>query len=232
MAQGIQDNTVNIQVDVVLTKKGREYKSIGSPLGIPKKFALSDDGINYNLYDSNLPDKGIKITRTPMFDAWTNENNLMVNKIIALPRDTQIVPSLNINPEAVVINVPVSNRMSRYQSTISIQSDFATPNGYVITILDKTYLLIEPSTTYDIETDLSQKAISLIGDPSVNTSSQTIFQAGTPDVPSVVSFTVFHHGNRGTKSIVGLSSPHVTSIRVESVDTGISKEIQVTLKSI
>lgn len=229
MASGIQDNTINIQVDVVLTKKGREYKSIGSPLGIPTKFALSDDGINYNLYDNNLPDKGIKITRTPMFDSWTNENNLMVNKIISLPRETQIVPNLNVNPESVVITVPISNRMGRYPVNITITSDFATPNGYVITLLDKTYLNISPSVTYETD-DLNQRVITLIGDSSVNTSSQTIYQASTPNVPSTVSFTVFHHGNRGMKSVANLTSDHVTAIRIESVDTGISKEVGVTLK--
>ena len=44
-------NNSQIVVDAVLTRKGREYLATNDPKFKITKFALSDDGVDYSLYD-------------------------------------------------------------------------------------------------------------------------------------------------------------------------------------
>ncbi len=91
------DNTT-ITVDAILTKKGRELLSSGRGLGITQ-FALSDDEIDYGLYDPAHPlgsayyDSAIRAL--PVVEATPDETQLLRYKLVTLPKSTTRIPQVD-----------------------------------------------------------------------------------------------------------------------------------------
>jgi hypothetical protein len=75
---GFLDNS-SITVDAILTTRGREILSQGGNFNVTK-FALSDEEIDYTMYDSTHPDGtnsfGLMIDNTSMLEAVPNRANL------------------------------------------------------------------------------------------------------------------------------------------------------------
>lgn len=95
---GYLDNST-ITVDAILTKKGREYLSSGRGLNITQ-FAVSDDEIDYRLYDAGHP-KGSNfydaaITALPIIEASPDETQVMKYKLVTLPKSTTRIPSVSV----------------------------------------------------------------------------------------------------------------------------------------
>lgn len=86
----MQDNTGTLEVKGALTRLGRQRVAEGN-LNI-SKFAVSSDGVNYNLASENLVDPFIAIKRTPLFDVWKDGSSIQYKLI---PR--QRIP--NYDPE-------------------------------------------------------------------------------------------------------------------------------------
>mgnify|MGYP003138373714 CR=1 FL=1 len=128
---GYLDNS-SVTVDAVLTKLGRQRLAEGA-LNITK-FALSDDEINYAMYDTshNLGTAfyGEAIERMPLLEAFTNDAQALSNKLVTLPKNTQILPVVSLaqssisltNPGQFVVLTPqtlnVSGANSGYTFTI------------------------------------------------------------------------------------------------------------------
>ena len=75
---GFLDNS-SITVDAILTTRGREILSRGGNFDVTK-FALSDEEIDYTMYDSTHPDGtnsfGLMINNTSVLEATPNRSNL------------------------------------------------------------------------------------------------------------------------------------------------------------
>ena len=75
---GFLDNS-SITVDAILTTRGREILSRGGNFDVTK-FALSDEEIDYTMYDSTHPDGtnsfGVMLDNTSMLEAIPNRANL------------------------------------------------------------------------------------------------------------------------------------------------------------
>ena len=75
---GFLDNS-SITVDAILTTRGREILSRGGNFDVTK-FALSDEEIDYTMYDTTHPDGtnsfGVMIDNTSMLEAIPNRANL------------------------------------------------------------------------------------------------------------------------------------------------------------
>lgn len=97
-------NTEEVTVEAVLTSKGREKLANGQSLGITK-FALSDDEVDYSLWESSHPAgsefSGNVISNTPLFEAFTEETQSLRNKLITLPRGTTRLPIVSVSTESV-----------------------------------------------------------------------------------------------------------------------------------
>ena len=85
---GFLDNS-SITVDAILTKRGREILSQGGNFNITK-FALSDEEIDYTLYDVTHPDGtdsyGVAIENMSLLEAAPNRrafNSFLVNQSLA-----------------------------------------------------------------------------------------------------------------------------------------------------
>ena len=92
------DNT-EITVDAILTKKGRQKLASGQSLNITK-FALSDDEIDYTLYEPAHP-KGsayydAAIRAIPITEASPDETQVLRYKLVTLPKGTTQIPVVSL----------------------------------------------------------------------------------------------------------------------------------------
>ena len=118
------DNSGDIILDAVLTDLGRKRLAQGSFNIV--KFALGDEEIDYNLYDSSRPEGtayyDLEILQTPILEAFTSDQSLMKSKLLTLSNNnTQYLPILKIN------------------NTIPGCKPYAPFNGFYILADSKTY---------------------------------------------------------------------------------------------
>lgn len=96
-----------ITVDAILTKKGRELLARADGSFKITKFALSDDEIDYTLYNSNHPSGsayyGEAIEAMPLMEAFPDETQIMKYKLITLPRGTAKMPILGIGQTSITL---------------------------------------------------------------------------------------------------------------------------------
>ena len=94
-------STGNI-IEARLTRQGK--KALASGNFKITQFALSDDGVNYNLYDSTLGDNAdAQILALPVLEANTNDNAALKNLLLTMDEGTQIVTFLTTNPTSISI---------------------------------------------------------------------------------------------------------------------------------
>ena len=96
------DNSGDIILDAVLTDTGRMRLARGDGSFYIAKFALSDDEINYELYNnahsSGSPYFDLSIKQTPVLEAFTNNTSLMKSKLVSVNRtDLLYLPIVTLN---------------------------------------------------------------------------------------------------------------------------------------
>ena len=105
---GYLDNSI-ITVDAILTKKGRELLARGDGSFKITQFALSDDEIDYTLYNPTHPSGsalyGEAIENLPLLEAFPDENNIMIHKLVTLPRGTTKLPIVTANISKVQLSL-------------------------------------------------------------------------------------------------------------------------------
>ena len=98
-------NNTTVTVDAILTKKGRELLAQGSNAFNITKFALADDEVDYKLFDVTHPNGtdsyGAVIENMPLLEAFSDENHVMRYKLVTLPKNTQKMPILTVQPATV-----------------------------------------------------------------------------------------------------------------------------------
>jgi len=104
---GFLDNT-SITVDAILTKKGRELLARGKNEFKISKFALSDDEIDYTLWDVTHPNGtnyyGEVIENMPLLEAIPDENQIMRYKLTTLAKNTTKMPILELPAPSFTFN--------------------------------------------------------------------------------------------------------------------------------
>jgi len=129
-------NNTTITVDAILTKKGRELLAQGTNAFNITKFALSDDEVDYKLWDVTHPNGsdyyGSVIENMPILEALPDENHVMRYRLVTLPKSTSKMPILTLNPASVtfsagggltqppvIINGTTANVVTHLYSTIN-----------------------------------------------------------------------------------------------------------------
>lgn len=104
---GLLDSNQTI-VDAVLTKKGRELLSKGEKSFKITKFALSDEGVDYRMYNPDHPSGssyyGTEITSMPLLEAPVDETLAMKYKLITLPKGTSKIPIVRVTPTVLSLS--------------------------------------------------------------------------------------------------------------------------------
>jgi len=147
---GYLDNEI-IQIEAILTRKGKELLSKNNGTFLISKFALSDDGVDYNLYNENTTDelKGLLIENSPVLEPVADETEVMKNKLITLPIGTTRMPMLSIGQTSIVLNA------SQHHIITPTIVNFSNANdvfGYTATIDDNSVAELIPYSSLTIGT--------------------------------------------------------------------------------
>ena len=137
---GYLDNS-SVTVDAILTRRGRELLSRNDGSFQITQFALGDDEIDYTLYNENHPDGsqffGEAIENLPLVEAFPDENNIMIHKLVTLPRGTTKMPILQLGSTSVNIGLGQQNSVSPQTFNFAGVNNTVETSGYLFTIADR-----------------------------------------------------------------------------------------------
>ena len=201
-------DNAEITVDAILTRKGRELLANGGGLNITK-FALSDDEIDYSLYEPAHP-KGsafydAAIKAIPITEASPDETQSLKYKLVTLPKGTKKIPKVEFGIPSVSVNQnsgqvqlspttsPAGNQQSGYTVILSnksagsiVGSGLAATSGTIPLALGD-----EITTTAAIETGLG---FTFIPNPNITATVKTTITVygnetgGSQTIPVTVTY--------------------------------------------
>ena len=137
---GYLNNQV-VTVDAILTKKGRELLAQGGNAFNITQFSLSDDEVDYSLYNPNHPSGsayyGEAIENMPVLEAFPNELQTMKYKLVTLPRGTAVMPTIVLSDSRIALKTgqveTITPQTQTFEGTAGEQS------GYTATMSNITY---------------------------------------------------------------------------------------------
>lgn len=166
-------NNESVTVTAVLTKKGRELLATQGGLNITS-FALSDDEIDYSLYQPNHPNGSgfydIALRNTPVMEPFTDETQVLKYKLVTLPAGTTRIPTISLGQSSILLDknykgevviVPATNPVSN--TTLGYTAILSNKNvGTIIgEDLPANANVTIPSFLGDVQSTTAQVAIGL-----------------------------------------------------------------------
>lgn len=133
-------NNQSVVIDAILTDKGRELLARNDGSFRITQFSVSDDEIDYTLYNPNHPSGsafyGEAIENTPIIQAFPNNTEIMKYKLITLPRGTAKLPVINVGYQ--IITLRQGGSLSITPQTLNYLGATSTfeQSGYTATIGD------------------------------------------------------------------------------------------------
>jgi len=215
---GYLNNSV-ITVDAILTTKGRELLAANDGSFRITQFALSDDEIDYTLYNPTHPSGsafyGEAIDGMPLLEAFPEEQQIIKYKLATLPRGTAKLPILNLGYQAITLQqgatIAITPQTLNYLGNDQV---FETA-GYSATIADVRLLNTFEAT-----------GINTVSATSANaTATQTI---GT-NVSSTITGTQFTLRATTINTLFGSNSTLVSTLTVNGLDSGARITIPITI---
>ena len=133
-------NNAVITVDAILTNKGRELLARGDGSFKITQFALSDDEIDYTLYNPDHPSGsafyGQALENMPLLEAFPETTQNLRYKLTTLPRGTAKMPVLDIGLSQVVLKQGASLVITPQTLNYLGANQVFESNGYTATIAD------------------------------------------------------------------------------------------------
>lgn len=213
---GYLNNTV-ITVDAILTKKGREALARNDGSFRITQFALSDDEIDYTLYNPNHPSGsayyGEAIEGMPLLEAFPDDQQIMKYKLATLPRGTAKLPILNLGYDAITLKQGAS--LSITPQTLNYLDNVSTfeTSGYVATIADVRLLSSFEGLGINTQAAINQNSTSTIG----------------TNVSKTVIGTQINMRATTVNTLFGTNSQLRTTLTVVGLDSGARITIPVTI---
>ena len=213
---GYLNNTV-ITVDAILTKKGREALARNDGSFRITQFALSDDEIDYTLYNPSHPSGsafyGEAIEGMPLLEAFPDDQQIMKYKLATLPRGTAKLPILNLGYDAITLKQGAS--LSITPQTLNYLDNVSTfeTSGYVATIADVRLLSSFEGLGINTQAAISQNSTSTIG----------------TNVSKTVIGTQINLRATTVNTLFGTNSQLRTTLTVIGLDSGARITIPVTI---
>ena len=154
---GYLNNSI-ITVDAILTKKGRELLAKGDGSFKITQFALSDDEIDYTLYNPSHPSGsafyGAAIENMPLLEAFPDETQIMKYKLVTLPRGTAKMPILDIGYTSITLKQGASLAITPQTLNYLGNNETFETSGYTVTVSDTR--LFSTFNGVGIDTDQAQ----------------------------------------------------------------------------
>jgi len=213
---GYLNNTV-ITVDAILTKKGREALARNDGSFRITQFALSDDEIDYTLYNPTHPSGsafyGEAIEGMPLIEAFPDDQQIMKYKLATLPRGTAKLPVLNLGYDAITLKQGAS--LSITPQTLNYLDNVSTfeTSGYVATIADVRLVSSFEGLGINTQAAISQNSTSTIG----------------TNVSKTVIGTQINLRATTVNTLFGTNSQLRTTLTVVGLDSGARITIPVTI---
>jgi hypothetical protein len=213
---GYLNNTV-ITVDAILTKKGREALARNDGSFRITQFALSDDEIDYTLYNPNHPSGsafyGEAIEGMPLIEAFPDDQQIMKYKLATLPRGTAKLPVLNLGYDAITLKQGAS--LSITPQTLNYLDNVSTfeTSGYVATIADVRLMSSFEGLGINTQAAIDQNSTSTIG----------------TNVSKTVIGTQINLRATTVNTLFGTNSQLRTTLTVVGLDSGARITIPVTI---
>jgi hypothetical protein len=136
---GYLDNSI-VTVDAILTKKGRELLARGDGSFKITQFALSDDEIDYTLYNPSHPSGsalyGEAIENMPLLEAFPDETTIMKYKLTTLPRGTSKLPVLGLGYSSITLKQGEALAITPQTLNFGGATSTFEAGGYTATIAD------------------------------------------------------------------------------------------------
>ena len=136
---GFLNNQV-VTVDAILTRKGRQLLAQNDGSFRITQFALSDDEIDYTLYNPNHPSGsayyGQAIENMPLLEAFSDETQDMKYLLATLPRGTAKMPIIDIGYTAITLNQGASLTITPQTLNYLGATQLFESSGYNATISD------------------------------------------------------------------------------------------------
>lgn len=133
-------STTSVVVDAILTKKGRELLARNDGSFRITQFSLSDDEIDYTLYNPNHPSGsafyGEAIEAMPIIQAYPNDQEIMKYKLITLPRGTAKIPVLDLGYTSITLKQGASLAITPQTLNYLGATSTFEQSGYTATIGD------------------------------------------------------------------------------------------------
>jgi hypothetical protein len=133
-------NSTIVTVDAILTKKGRELLARGDGSFRITQFALSDDEIDYTLYNPTHPSGsafyGEAIESLPLLEAFPDETQIMKFKLATLPRGTAKIPVLDLGYTSITLKQGASLAITPQTLNYLSQTQTFESSGYTAIIGD------------------------------------------------------------------------------------------------
>ena len=217
---GYLDNTV-ITVDAILTKAGRQALARNDGSFRITQFALGDDEIDYTLYNEDHPNgsqyNGEAIENMPILEAFPDENNIMIHKLVTLPRGTSKLPVVTANISAVQLSLGATTTVNPTTLNFSGLSNLKEPGGYFFTLADR--------RLFTQAVGVGARGKSRTSRPFTQSALSETIKGQSLSLTAINSTSLF-----GTNSVL------LTTLTIEGVDSGarvtipvkITKEVIVT----
>ena len=213
---GYLNNTV-ITVDAILTKKGRELLARGDGSFKITQFALSDDEIDYTLYNPTHPSGsayyGEAIDGMPLLEAFPDESQIMKYKLVTLPRGTAKLPVLNLGYSSIVLKQGAALAITPQTLNYLDNEQVYETSGYSATIADVRLMSDYSGMGINSEAAVAQNATTTLGTNVSKTviGSQINLKATT------------------VNTLFGSQTSLVTTLTVVGLDSGAIITIPVTI---
>jgi len=213
---GYLNNSV-VTVDAILTNKGRELLARGDSSFKITQFALSDDEIDYSLYNPTHPSGsayyGQALENMPLLEAFPETTQNLRYKLVTLPRGTAKMPILDIGYAAITLKQGASLAITPQTLNYLGANQVFEASGYTATIADVRVL-----STFNGVSIQTSEATAL-------NSTQTL---GT-NVSKTIVGTTINLTATTVNTLFGTSTQLYTTLQIVGRDSGARVTIPVTI---
>ncbi len=208
-------NNSSIIVDAILTKKGRELLARQDGSFKITQFALGDDEIDYTLFNENHPNgsqySGEAIENMEIIEAFPDDNNIMISKLVTLPRGTTKMPVITANVSKIQLSLGSNTVLNPETLNLNGVATLKEPAGYLATIADRRLL-----TTF-----------TGVGTNETATSTQRPYSNTT--LSETIKGSSFSLTAISSTSLFGTNDRLLTSITLEGIESGARVTIPVEI---
>ena len=213
-------NNQIVTVDAILTKKGRELLAKNDGSFRITQFSLSDDEIDYTLFNPNNPSGsayyGQAIEGMPLLEAFSDETQIMKYLLTTLPRGTAKMPILNIGYTNIVLKQGASLSITPQTLNYLGGSQTYETSGYNFTIGDV-------------------RTMSVFNGVGINTNASTALNSTTTlgtNVSKTVIGTTLNITGTTINTLFGNQTQLQTILIVTGRDSGARVTIPITITKV